>query len=58
MQNYIEAIKWYRLAAQQNNVRAQVTLVGMYANGEGVVQDYAEAARWYRLAAIEYCSVP
>ena len=39
-------------------MRAQATLVGMYANGEGVVQDYAEAAGWYRLEAIEYCSVP
>ncbi len=58
VQNYIEAIKWYRLAARQDSVRAQATLVGMYANGEGVVQDYAEAAGWYRLAAIEYCSVP
>ncbi len=50
-QNYAEAVKWYRLAADQGNAFAQYNLGLMYANGEGVPQNYAEALKWYRLAA-------
>ena len=50
-QDYAEALKWLRLAAEQGYVEAQTFLGVMYANGQGVGQDYAEAARWYRLAA-------
>ena len=50
-QDYAEAVRWYRLAAEQGNASAQHNLGLMYANGEGVPQDYAEAVRWYRLAA-------
>ena len=46
-----EAIKWYRLAAEQGNAKAQYNLALMYDNGEGVPQDYKEAIKWYRLAA-------
>ena len=46
-----EAVRWYRLAADQGYARAQNNLGSMYAKGEGVVKDYQEAARWYRLAA-------
>ena len=46
-----EAIKWYRLAAEQGNVDAQYDLGFMYAFGPGVPQDDAEAVKWYRLAA-------
>ena len=34
--NYSEAIKWYRLAAEQGDANAQFSLGGMYLNGEGV----------------------
>ena len=50
-QNYQEAVKWYRLAAEQGNASAQFNLGVMYANGRGVTQDDQEAAKWYRLAA-------
>ena len=46
-----EAIRWFRLAADQSHARAQASLGFMYATGEGVPQDDGEAARWYRLAA-------
>ena len=51
MQDYAEAVKWYRLAAEQGDSAAQYNLAVMYNNGEGVLQDYAEAMKWYRLAA-------
>ena len=50
-QDYVEAARWYRLAADQGLAEAQYNLGLMYAEGEGVPQDDAEAARWYRLAA-------
>ncbi len=46
-----EAVRWYRLAAEQGYAAAQYNLGGMYGTGQGVPQDYAEAMRWYRLAA-------
>ena len=46
-----EAVKWYRMAAEQGYAVAQFNLGNMCANGEGVLKDFAEAVRWYRLAA-------
>ncbi len=46
-----EAVRWYRLAADQGNATAQFNLGVMYDTGRGVPQDDAEAVRWYRLAA-------
>jgi len=48
---YAEAVKWYRLAAEQGYATAQYNLGVMYANGEGVPENDAEAVKWYRLAA-------
>ncbi len=50
-QDYAEALKWFRLDAEQGDAEAQYNLGFMYENGEGVPQDYAEAVRWYRMAA-------
>lgn len=50
-QNNEEAVKWYRLAADQGYANAQNNLGGMYQNGHGVPQDYKEAMKWHRLAA-------
>ena len=50
-QDYAEAARWYRLAADQGLAEAQYNLGLMYAEGEGVPRDDAEAVRWYRLAA-------
>ena len=35
-QNYQEALKWHRLAADQGNAAAQYSLDVMYGNGKGV----------------------
>jgi hypothetical protein len=50
-QNYAEAVRWYRLAAEQGNAPAQNNLGVMYAKGEGVPQDYVQAHKWANLAA-------
>ena len=50
-QDYAEAVKWYRLAADQGYADAQNNLGVMYDQGQGVPQNYAEAVKWYRLAA-------
>ena len=51
LEDEAEAVRWYRLAAQQGHAGAQHALGFMYAGGWGVLQDEAEAVRWYRLAA-------
>ena len=45
-----EAVRWYRLAADQGHAAAQLALGNAYKNGQGVPQDDAEAFRWYQLA--------
>jgi TPR repeat protein len=47
----LEAIRWYRLAAEQGYAEAQASLALMYFSGSGVEEDHAEAVKWYRLAA-------
>jgi TPR repeat protein len=51
--NYAEAVKWYRLGADQGDARCQWLLGGMYNAGKGVPQSYATAVKWYRLAAAQ-----
>jgi len=50
-QDYKEAVKWYRKAAEQGHAYAQSNLGGMYYNGEGVVRDYETAYAWFNIAA-------
>ena len=50
-QDYDEAIKWYRLAAEQGHVDSQLRLGKMFGEGICVKKDFIEAAKWYRLAA-------
>ena len=50
-QDYTEAVRWYRKAADQGYARGQDGLGYAYSHGGGVPQNYAEAARWYRKAA-------
>ena len=66
-QDFNEAIRWYRLAADQKLIKAQeklnlllkkaaeaqinLSLGMMFESGQGVPQDFNEAIRWYRLAA-------
>ena len=49
--NLAEAAKWFRKAAEQGFVDAQIDLAWMYDDGDGVPEDKTEAARWYRKAA-------
>ena len=49
--SYVEAVKWYRLAAQQGYAEAQNNLGVMYESGHGVPRDPVEAAKWYLRAA-------
>ena len=49
--SYMEAVKWWRLAADRGNSRAQYNLGSCYAKGEGVAKDHKEAVKWWRLAA-------
>ena len=50
-QDYAEAVRWYRLAADQGHASAQVGLGSMYINGEGVPQSYVQAHMWHNLVA-------
>jgi len=34
--DYAEAVRWYRMAAEQGNARAQFSLGSMYDHGEGL----------------------
>jgi uncharacterized protein len=52
--NYVEALKWFKLAANQGHIQAQLHLGEIYQVGLfGVSEDKAEAAKWYRLAALQ-----
>ena len=50
-QNYAEAAKWYRMAADQGHTNAKNSLEALYRFGQGVAQDYTEALKCYRMAA-------
>ncbi len=50
-QDYVQAVKLYRLAADQGYARAQTSIGTMYASGHGVPQDDVQAVKWFRLAA-------
>ena len=50
-QSVEEAVRWYRLAAEQGCVDAQVNLAEVYSNGVGVVRDDVQAYMWLTVAA-------
>ena len=47
----VEAVKWFRKAAEQNDAAAQYNLGVCYYNGDGVAKDWVEAYGWLLLAA-------
>ena len=47
----VEAVKWFRKAADQNNAEAQWELGVCYYYGNGVEKDEVEAVKWFRKAA-------
>ena len=50
-QDGAEAVRWYRLVADQGYTDAHIRLAQMYSRGRGVPQDYVQAHVWYNLAA-------
>ena len=50
MQDYKEAEKYYRLAAEQGNNLAQNYLGVLYVLGQGVSKDYVLAYMWFSLS--------
>ena len=50
-QDYVEAVAWFRKAAEQGDASGQNNLGFMYLNGRGVSRDYAQAFAWFRKAA-------
>ena len=48
-----EAVKWFRMAAEQGNASAQFNLAVMYYDGEGVPEDYVRAYVWANLSAAQ-----
>jgi hypothetical protein len=53
VQDYAEAVRWFKLAAAQGIADAQYNIGLMYSNGRGVAQDYVEAVRWFNIAAAQ-----
>ena len=51
LQDYKEAVKWFRLAAEQGVAEAQIALAVMYEFGDGVLQDNTMAHMWYNIAS-------
>ncbi|MCR5039085.1 MAG: sel1 repeat family protein, partial [Bacteroidales bacterium] len=50
-QDFTEAARWYRMAADKGDPIAQLSLGLLYEEGNGVPENHAEAAKWYRQAA-------
>lgn len=49
-QDYAEAVKWYRQAADQGNADAQNNLGMMYYNGYGVRRNFHLSKEWFSKA--------
>lgn len=50
LQDYTQAVYWYRKAAERGYAAAQNDLGFCYYSGLGIVQDYTQAVYWYRKA--------
>ena len=50
LEDYKEAVKWYRKAAEQGHDVAQNNLGVMYGFGVGVLQDYVSSYAWANIA--------
>lgn len=49
--DYVEALRLLRLAADQGHADAQFMVGGMYANGQGTPRDLVEGYKWISLSA-------
>ena len=52
-ENDAEAVRWFRLAAEQGHALGQHNLGLMYANGEGVPQNNVRAYVWWSVGAAQ-----
>jgi hypothetical protein len=50
-QDYEQAMRWYRKAADMGSAKAMIHVGELYDSGHGVPADYSEAMRWFRKAA-------
>ena len=50
-QDFAEALKWYRKAAEQGSEEAEYTVGEFYHEGLGVTKDFKEALRWWKRSA-------
>jgi len=50
LQDYTEALKWFRLAAEHGDAFAQWSTGRFYHRGIGVAQNYVQAHKWLSLA--------
>jgi hypothetical protein len=50
-QDFPEAVRWFRRAADDGDAAAEFYLGVMFAEGQGVPQDLEQAVKWYRRAA-------
>ncbi|MCH7775994.1 MAG: sel1 repeat family protein, partial [Gemmatimonadetes bacterium] len=53
-QDYGEAVRWFREAANQGDAGAQTNLGIMYFIGEGMLRDLTQAYMWYDLASSRF----
>ncbi|MBL4874254.1 MAG: sel1 repeat family protein, partial [Rhodobacteraceae bacterium] len=51
LQDYAEAVKWYRLAAEQGHASSQNNLGVIYEYGNGVLQDNVRSHMWYNISS-------
>ena len=51
VEDYKEALKWYRKSAEQGNASGQGSLGYVYHKGEGVLKDKVYAYMWFEIAA-------
>ena len=49
--DFVEASKWFHLAADQGDGSAQYALALMYQIGDGILQDNVIANMWFNLAS-------
>ena len=49
--DFSNAMRMFRLLAEQGDSAAQYNLGNMYYNGQGVPQDFKKAIKWYRKSA-------
>ncbi|MBL4658853.1 MAG: SEL1-like repeat protein, partial [Alcanivoracaceae bacterium] len=51
LNDYINAVYWYRKAAEKGYSQAQFNLAYMYFSGKKITKNHAEAAQWFLKAA-------